>query len=555
MLEKRTIENAQINMGYLLSIVDQQLLLGEDLSDWVYINRDIDKMLVRDYNNQDYNFNLDISNVLQVINNRISSSTIGKYVTSFIINGNNGVRITVGTETDYLDLEKMYQEPWFMDNYQSHVLSWSGIETNLSMMRASDYFIPLARTIIFADSRKSIGWQMIAFTPALVSDSIKGFDLTEGDLLFLLDGSDRCVYSNDPTYLAENMMDFSLFQKLSEDRGHIISTFDGHKTLAVYEKSDYSGFQIVQLVNYRYVSQQKAAATRISLIIVLITMVISLLITIFLSFKMTKPLSRLLNQMNLIAKGNFKPSLQLEGDDEFGILGKGMNRLSTDIEQLLSKIKQEEKEKSELEYKVLQNQINPHFIYNVLNSIKVMAMIQKSDGIYETVTALGALLKETSKGSRDIITIKEELFLLDKYIDIQKIRKKGMIQVNYLIEEGIESCQIPRFTLQPIVENAVFHGFEGKKGIGIIDISVRSDHNNVLLEIKDNGLGIPEDQVEHILEKWDTKDSMYNQVGLKNINDRIKLIFGKEYGLSISSKHLHYTLVSIRIPKKSEAGS
>jgi len=233
-----------------------------------------------------------------------------------------------------------------------------------------------------------------------------------------------------------------------------------------------------------------------------------------------------------------------------GVLGKGMNQLSSNVEQLMNKIKEEEKTKSKLEFKVLQNQINPHFVYNVLNSIKVMAMIQKSEGIYETATALGVLLKETSKGARDRITIKEELVLLDKYIDIQKIRKKGMIQVNYHVEAEIEAYKIPRFTLQPIAENAIVHGFEEKKGIGVLDVFVRSEGDDMVIEMRDNGVGIPEDRINTIMEGGTKENIKFNNVGLNNINDRIKLIYGDGYGISIESRYMEYTVVKIRIRKE-----
>ncbi|NLK87584.1 MAG: histidine kinase [Clostridiaceae bacterium] len=549
-LEERAVENTQSNIRYLLSNVDKQLAQCSALSDWIFINRNIDKVLVRDYRNETHNYNLDISTALKVIEDRITSSSIGGYVTSLVIRGNNGVQLTFGIETDYLDYAEMYQKDWFIQGKDEIVAVFNGIEDNLSRMRASDYFLPIARSIIFSDSRKKIGWQMLAFSPDVIGDSLKSFDLTEGDVIFLLDEKGRCVYSSQGQYLAKNMQEQGLFELIKGDAGETVGYFKDKKVLAVHEKSDYSGLRIVQLVDYRQIESQKGAAAKMAFVIIFISLTVSILCSAFLSTNITKPIRRLLAHMDRISGGDFRPDPALEGNDEMGILGKGMNKLSSNVELLMNRIKDEEKAKSELEFKVLQNQINPHFIYNVLNSIKVMAMLQKAEGISETATALGVLLKETSKGKADRITIKEELYLLDKYIDIQKVRKKGMIQVSYTVEEGLEEYRIPRFTLQPIAENAIVHGFEGKRGMGMIEVSVMSAGEDIVIEVRDNGAGIPEGRLGSILDATDSESNKYNRVGLKNINERIKLIYGQEYGISVESRYNEYTSVKVLIHKE-----
>lgn len=549
LLINQTIQNASTNTGYLLSVVDQQMKSTEELSDWVYINRDIDMVLIRDYSRGDYNFNRDISAALKTINNRLSSSSIGKYVTSFIIWGRNNIKVTVGPETDYIDLDSLFVSPWFIKGINSHILDWPGIEVNLSKMKESDYSIPISRSIIFADSRKPIGWQFIAFSPDLIGDTVKGFDIADGDSIFVLDKAGRCVYSNLPGYQGSSLKENNFFSSIAGMQGHQMTTYNGKRYLAVYEASSYSGLQIVQLLDHKYISLQSKIALQIALIVLAVITIIGMVTTVFLSKRITQPLSKLLEQIGIISAGDFRPSPEIEGDDEFGILGKGMNSLSSSVSQLMNQVKEDEKKKHELEFKVLQNQINPHFIYNVINSIKVMAMIQKSDGIYKTATSLGALLKETSKGNRDFITIAEELDLLEKYIEIQKIRKSGLIMSEYNVEEELDQYTIPRFTLQPIVENAIIHGFEGKRGMGIIEVTVKSANDEILIEVKDNGLGISEDKLSGILTEDELSETTYNKVGLKNINERLKLIYGEKYGLSITSKESVYTSVSILIPK------
>lgn len=552
LLVAQTIENARANTGYQLSVIDQQIKLTEELSDWFYINRDIDKTLIRDYSDPKNNFNLDISNVLKVINNRLTSSSIGKYVTALIIHGNNDVQVTIGAEVDYLDMAALRNYPWFREGIQSFVLKWPGLEINHSKMRASEYALPIARSIIFSDSRKQIGWQYLSFSPDLIGDTVKNYDLADGDNLFVLDSEGRCVFSSLAGYQGQDMAEYDLFNSIIGQSGYLLSEFDGLRYLSVYDTSAYSGLQIVQLINHKSIDEQRRNALRIAIALLLVIIVVGIFTTAFLSQKMTRPLSRLLAQIGLISKGDFQVSPEIEGEDEFGVLGKGVNHLASSVSKLMDELKEDEKKKHELEFKVLQSQINPHFVYNVINSIKVMAMIQKSDGIYQTATSLGALLKEISKGNRDLITMQEELTLLEHYIEIQKIRKNGLIQFVYSIEKDLELCRIPRFTLQPIVENAIIHGFEGKRGMGKITVNVTSDNDDILIEVLDNGNGIPPDKLTTIMKQDGSSQATYSNVGLINIDERIKLLYGHEYGLSITSQFQQFTRVLIRIPKISE---
>jgi two-component system sensor histidine kinase YesM len=214
-----------------------------------------------------------------------------------------------------------------------------------------------------------------------------------------------------------------------------------------------------------------------------------------------------------------------------------------------------EHEKSQLEYRVLLNQINPHFIYNVLNSIKVMANIQKIEGISSMASSLGSLLKEISKGAAEQIPVRRELELLDKYLYIQRIRRNGLLPVTYDIEdEEVLNCLIPRFTLQPLAENAISHGLDGTDRLGEIHISIGSESSeapeggDVVIVMHDNGVGIPEDKIKTLFdEERISTDSIH--VGLINVDKRIKLFFGSG-GLSVESREGEYTKIYIRFPKR-----
>ena len=224
---------------------------------------------------------------------------------------------------------------------------------------------------------------------------------------------------------------------------------------------------------------------------------------------------------------------------------------------------EDERRKQELEYRMLQNEVNPHFIYNTLNSIRWMATIQHAPGIAEMVTAFARLTKRISKGTQKLVPLQEELALLNDYFTIQQYRYGGdlEIEVSRIESETLcRDCMIPRFTLQPLVENAIFHGLEPKGGHGsvLLDISTDPDTGDVLLRITDDGVGMPPEQVAHLLDEpaeGAEKAEKFRHVGLWNVNRRIRYSFGEGYGLTIESEEDVGTEVTIRLPYQQKGDS
>ena len=218
------------------------------------------------------------------------------------------------------------------------------------------------------------------------------------------------------------------------------------------------------------------------------------------------------------------------------IMANGVKRMTIEITALMNKGIADEKNKRDLEYRMLQSQINPHFLYNTLNSIKWMAVIQNAAGIAEMTTALSQFLKTHSKDIRQIVPLKDELALLDDYMIIMKYRYGD--SVNYqkkISEESLLDTPIPRFILQPLVENAIFHGIE-PKGSGNIIFSAERRNNDVLVSLCDDGVGMG--------------NSCAGGIGLQNINERLRCTFGEDYGIIIKSEIEKGTVITIRLPEE-----
>jgi two-component system sensor histidine kinase YesM len=212
---------------------------------------------------------------------------------------------------------------------------------------------------------------------------------------------------------------------------------------------------------------------------------------------------------------------------------------------------EDERKKRDYEYKMLQSQINPHFIYNTLNSIKWMATIQNAPGIAEMTTSLSRLLKDISKGTTNLVNLQHEISLLNNYFTIQQYRYGGAIILHYDIEdEAFTNCNILRFTLQPIVENAIFHGIGPKGSAGTINIHIYQDENtDIHIDVTDDGVGMDQGIAAQLLDnEKPSESSFFKEIGISNVHKRLQYEFGNKYGLSVTSKPGVFTTVSILLP-------
>lgn len=328
-----------------------------------------------------------------------------------------------------------------------------------------------------------------------------------------------------------------------------------------------TGITFTQNLKEALVRQNNFLFAKITISIAVGTAFLATLLKLWLTKMISFPLSKINAQLKKVASGNFDPNREIEWNNEIGDVGKGINSLSINVKSLMEHKINDEKNKRLLEYKMLQNQINPHFLYNTLNAIKWMATIQRSQGIAEMITALARLLKNVSKAS-NLIPLSYELELLDDYFVILQYRYGGAIYMTKEIPDEVMQNLIPSFTLQPLLENAIFHGIEptGQAGkisltgtiekpesTGTADSSETPSANSckdgkIKLVLTDNGRGMDEETIRKIFTESESSDGMFKQVGLLNVHKRIQYEFGSSYGLSILSEPGKYTSITIELP-------
>ncbi|MEF2968460.1 sensor histidine kinase [Paenibacillus sp. M1] len=435
------------------------------------------------------------------------------------------------------------------------------IKDPLSNSGTIPYVLP-----IYGERSARIGTVYLLANVSVITDKLKGYSLPADSQLLLTLG-ERHYYIEDGKILPSSAKyRFSGYNK--DGSGSSLTDVslldaDGQEQRVAVSYQIRPGVALSQTLSDKEFLPQWNIWLLLVLGVAVLVIVLSGIITYYLTRTISLPVEKLKKRIDKIAQGNFLIDRNIEWNSELGDVGRGINRLSQDIVTLMETRLADEKQKQDLEYRMLQSQINPHFLYNTLNSIKWMATIQNATGIAEMTTSLSRLLRSIAKDPRKLVALRDEISMLDDYFLIQKYRYGNNIAMELRVEdEDLLSCLIPRFTLQPLVENAIFHGIE-PKGKGHIIVAIgRSGgggvgDGGVYVTVEDDGIGLSREQVAEILSSQEAGDKgLFEKVGLRSVNERLRLTFGDKYGLSIESLEGVYTKMKILIPhRKSEFSS
>ena len=277
---------------------------------------------------------------------------------------------------------------------------------------------------------------------------------------------------------------------------------------------------------------------------------IGLVLSFLISRQLGRPIKRLVAHLNLVAQGHFSPDPSIESRDEIGTIGHQINQMSSQISALMETRIQGEKEKKDLEIKMLQAQINPNFLYNTLDSIRWIATMQKNSGIVQMVTSLSSLLRNMAKGFNEKVTLQQELEFLNDYVVIEKVRYLELFDLQTEVTSPqLYQARIIKLTLQPLVENAIFNGIEPSGRTGLIKIRAWTEETVLYVSVTDNGIGMSPEQCKKVLTDTSrvTKSTM-SGIGLPNVDRRFKLVYGDEYGLTIESELDSFTRITVSLP-------
>lgn len=285
----------------------------------------------------------------------------------------------------------------------------------------------------------------------------------------------------------------------------------------------------------------------------LLGMGLLLLLVIILSYyiprSITMPITRISRVTNQVAKGNLSVRAAAESGAEARMLSDSLNAMIDKINELLDQVTTEQIRLRKAEFELLQAQINPHFLYNTLDTIVWLAEAGDQKRVVSMVGNLSDFFRTSLNQGKDIISIREELAHVRSYLEIQQVRYQDILRYEITVPEDLYEYKIPKITIQPLVENALYHGIKNKRGQGTITVTGKSKENGFVLYVRDNGIGMTQERLNEVcagIQKLSyTGKEIY---GLYNVNERIRLNFGETYGISIESTYGEGTCVSISLP-------
>lgn len=269
----------------------------------------------------------------------------------------------------------------------------------------------------------------------------------------------------------------------------------------------------------------------------------------YIPLSITRPIRKLSEVTDQVAKGDLTVRSDVRSGAEVSVLSDSLNTMIDKIDELLEQVKKEQIRLRKAEFELLQSQINPHFLYNTLDAIVWLAEAGEQKKVVSMVGSLSDFFRTSLNQGKDIITIKEELQHSRSYLEIQQMRYQDILNYEIDVPEELHRYLIPKITIQPLVENALYHGIKNKRGLGRIVISGRKEEDFLILQIEDNGIGMRKERLDQVKEGMNQKIPTEKDIyGLYNVNERIRLNFGEKYGLSIESTYGEGTVVSIILP-------
>jgi two-component system, sensor histidine kinase YesM len=418
------------------------------------------------------------------------------------------------------------------------------------------WVVSLSREVSNVDGTKGLGILLVDLNFNVINDILSGIELGKRGYVFIVDNAGRIVYHPQQQLLYSNLKSEMIHEALALGSGSFISDEGGQSRIYTVQDSGF-GWKIVgvsyvnELVNNKRQMQLSFAALGG------VSLVVALLLSFLLSRNLSRPIHQMQEQMREVEKGNFDIQVPVNSTREIGRLARAFNLMVVRIRELMGQVVKEQEFKRQSELDALQAQINPHFLYNTLDSIIWMAENNKSAEVVRMTSALARLFRSSiSKGS-ELVAIRNEIEHISNYLTIQKFRYRDKLDFHIEVDSTIMHFLTLKVLLQPLVENAIYHGIKNKYGTGVIRITGERDDKRIVLRVSDNGVGMAAEQTSRLLEPGnDAREG--KGVGLINVHERIRLYFGKQYGLSIESEPDAGTTVTVTfaaLEKSSENSS
>lgn len=456
--------------------------------------------------------------------------------------GENGCNYSISenvsqVKTKYPDLEKLKQEEWFeildgkskiryIPTYQS--------EEFQSLNEGSA--VRAIRLIKNFNSGRYVGLLDVNITHEDIQGIFEGGIEQDNQEVMLMDDAGVIITSTNQEMIGKKITLESYIYKIVEyDHGYFQAKVNGMQSQVYFVTNPSTGWKIIMYENRQGMAWSIIKGYVWIILALIAFFILEIVMSIFDSRYISRPVRKLKRDMRNVYKGDLSVRTEVENLDEFGELSQQFNMMIEKIEQLIEQLKEKDEEKRVLELQALQAQINPHFLYNTLASIRFQIEMGMEEKAEESLIALVKLLKRTFSDYRKLIPIKEELQALENYLVLMENRYQNTFEWKIEVDEEVMECLIPRISIQPLVENSISHGFSEKEGMGHIMIVGKRKDDTIVIRVLDDGEGANVEKIRQILDEpsGNKRKEQVSSIGLKNVQERLQLFFGEEYGLKV----------------------
>lgn len=369
---------------------------------------------------------------------------------------------------------------------------------------------------------------------------------------FVIDNEQQIIYQTNPVLLLNDAQKQRLFNQPS---GYWIDSMNGDKILISFTTSSVTGWKTVFILSFHQLNQKLSLIRNSTLLLICVMIVITVIFSTAVTIRTTKPIFTLVQFMKEVSKGKLDIRINRDSPyEEINVLNRGFNNMLDKITELISDLVKRQLLQKEAEYAALQAKVNPHFLYNTLQSITSLSILERNHDIQIVTHSLRDLLQYSLYQQNEMVTIKEEIHCVQNYLRIQNIRYDGRLDYDFQVDEAALHCQINKFILQPIIENSIYHGLESKDGKWRLQVRISSEPNQIRIEIQDHGIGMSEQRLIEVQEQLVHKEIRSGRIGLPNIMDRLQLKFGLMAKMEIDSTRGVGTSIVITLPNSANTG-
>ncbi|ADL49825.1 sensor histidine kinase [Clostridium cellulovorans] len=537
-VRERAVSEAEANSDRIVDRIKEITDLASDVSELLYVDKRLQSLVTTQYNEKDRSLILEdyeqYTTITEYMNYYASIDDIILYVKNETVLDWSIVKVT----------DRIAAQPWYQKTIKNGAkITWQYVYDEY----LDKYNLALHR-VIKNDNGNEIGVLQIKVTEQPLKNIIQDEPF---DTFIIL--NDEVIISND-----KRTEDVSIANINYKDNGISYIEYGNEKIVAISRNitsNEINSIKVVSMIPLNKIYRQSDLKSATGFAIIFISMAISIIIIFKFSNNFSKRVIVFKGEMHKVVSGDFEIIKTLEGDDEIAELYDDLYKMIDSIQLLINQVYVEKIQKEQLaskqkdvEFKMLASQINPHFLYNTLETIRMKAYCNEQYEIAEIVKILAKIMRRNLEINDNLVSLESEITMIKNYLKIQKFRFGDRITYDINIECNIDDYYVLPLLFQPVVENAFVHGFEHKQGIGEIKIIISKDENRLIFSIRDNGVGISPETLENLRASISNINYKGKSIGLNNVNHRIKIYYGDEYGVEIFSGLEVGTEVKIYLP-------